>query len=178
MTQRKCGHQLPLRVRQHQAPDYGDVVSASDWVMEHPGRREPTCGTPCIPAKTATATSSSTWKPNHDPDPEVTAMTLTINDTTMTSDQTTHTVWQAPSGHGWQVLLAARPAPGPQRRLTAYGSVARASQPHGDISGQQKQGGERPDPDVARVTSQHDPRRNADHRMMEPPGPFAARDRR
>ena len=30
-------------------------------------------------------------KPNHDPHPEVTAMTLTINDTTMTSDQTTHT---------------------------------------------------------------------------------------
>src|ERR1700735_510138 len=27
------------------------------------------------------------WKPNHDPHPEVTTMTLTINDTTMTSDQ-------------------------------------------------------------------------------------------
>jgi hypothetical protein len=30
------------------------------------------------------------------PDPEVTSMTLTINDTTMTSDQTTHTARQAP----------------------------------------------------------------------------------
>ena len=30
-------------------------------------------------------------------------MTLTINDTTMTSDQTAHTARQAPSGHGWEV---------------------------------------------------------------------------
>jgi hypothetical protein len=30
-------------------------------------------------------------------------MTLTINDTTMTSDQTTHTTLQAPSEHGWEV---------------------------------------------------------------------------
>ena len=81
-------------------------------------------------------------------------MTLTINDSTMTSDQTTHTIRQAtaPSGHGWQVprlpgqLLDRNAA---QLGLTAYGSVARASQPHGDISGQQKQNGERPDPDPA-----------------------------
>ena len=37
-------------------------------------------------------------------DPEVTAMTLTINDTTMTSDQTAHTARQAPGHqHGWEV---------------------------------------------------------------------------
>ena len=30
-------------------------------------------------------------------------MTLTINDTTMTSDQTPHTVRQAPSRNGWEV---------------------------------------------------------------------------
>ena len=30
-------------------------------------------------------------------------MTLTINDTTMTSDQTAHTARQSPSGHGWEV---------------------------------------------------------------------------
>ena len=30
-------------------------------------------------------------------------MTLTIHDTTMTSDQTPHTARQAPSRHGWEV---------------------------------------------------------------------------
>jgi hypothetical protein len=30
-------------------------------------------------------------------------MTLTINDTTMTSDQTTHTARQAPGRNGWEV---------------------------------------------------------------------------
>ena len=30
-------------------------------------------------------------------------MTLTINDTTMTSDQTAHTARPSPSGHGWEV---------------------------------------------------------------------------
>jgi hypothetical protein len=37
------------------------------------------------------------------PDPEVTAMSLTIDDTTMTSDQTAHTARQSPSGHRWEV---------------------------------------------------------------------------
>ena len=32
------------------------VVSASDWVKEHFPAAGPTCGTPCTPAKTATAT--------------------------------------------------------------------------------------------------------------------------
>ena len=31
------------------------------------------------------------------------SVTLTINDTTMTSDQTAHTARQAPSSHGWEV---------------------------------------------------------------------------
>ena len=30
-------------------------------------------------------------------------MTLKINDTAMTSDQTAHTARQSPSGHGWEV---------------------------------------------------------------------------
>jgi hypothetical protein len=42
--------------------------------------------------------------PNPEPDPEVTIMTLTINDTTMTSDQTAHTARQAPGPRpGWEV---------------------------------------------------------------------------
>jgi len=44
------------------------------------------------------------WKPNHDPHLEVTAMTLTINDTTMTSDQNPHTARHAPGRkHEWEV---------------------------------------------------------------------------
>ena len=44
------------------------------------------------------------WKPNHDPHLEVTAMTLIINDTTMTSDQNPHTARQAPGRpHEWEV---------------------------------------------------------------------------
>ena len=58
---------------------------------------------PCTPAKTATAIPSPTLKPNHDPDPEVSAMTLTITDTTMTSDQTAHTARHAPGRNGWEV---------------------------------------------------------------------------
>ncbi len=30
-------------------------------------------------------------------------MTLTINDTSMTSEHTPHSAWQAPGQHGWQV---------------------------------------------------------------------------
>ena len=40
------------------SPDYVDVVSASDWVKEHFPAAGPTCGTPCTPAKTATATQA------------------------------------------------------------------------------------------------------------------------
>jgi hypothetical protein len=43
-------------------------------------------------------------KPNHDPDPEVTTMAVTITDATMTSDQTAHTARQAPGHqHRWEV---------------------------------------------------------------------------
>ncbi len=62
-------------------------------------RRWPSSWKPGAPAN-----QSPTWKPNHDPDPEDTAMTLTINDTTMTSDQTPHTARQAPGHqHQWEV---------------------------------------------------------------------------
>ena len=59
-------------------------------------------------------------------------MTLTINDTMMTSDQTTHTAWQEPSGHTWEVLwlpeqLLDRNSA--ELGLTRYDAVARASQP-------------------------------------------------
>ena len=64
----------------------------------------------------APANQSQTWKPNHDPHPEVDAMTLTINDTTMTSDQTAHTARHAPSRNGMGSVLATRPDPGPQHR--------------------------------------------------------------
>ena len=109
-------------------------------------------------------------------------MTLTINDTTMTSDQTAHTARQAPSGHGWEVswlpgqlldrnaaITAMTLADTAAERdlheghrlwphiqgwaaelgLTGHDAVARASQPPGDIRSQQKQDGERPDPDAA-----------------------------
>ena len=56
------------------------------------------------PGTDAPANRSPTWKPNHDPDPEDDPMTLTINDTTMTSDQTAHTARQAPGRpHQWEV---------------------------------------------------------------------------
>ena len=109
-------------------------------------------------------------------------MTLTINDTTMTSDQTAHTARQAPSGHGWEVswlpgqlldrnaaITAMTLADTAAERdlheghrlwphiqgwaaelgLTGHDAVARASQPPGDIRSQQKQDGERPDPEAA-----------------------------
>ena len=138
-------------------------------------------------------------------------MTLAINDTTMTSGQTTHTARKAPSGHGWEVSWLPGQIQGRNAAITAevladtagerdldeghrlwthiqgraaepgltgHEAVARISQPPGDIRSQQKQDGERPDPDAAEVTSQHDPRRNAYDKTMEPPGPLAARDRR
>ena len=59
---------------------------------------------PWKPATPTPANRTQTWKPNRDPDPEVTAMTLTISDTTMTSDQTPHTARLAPGcQHIWQV---------------------------------------------------------------------------
>ena len=74
-------------------------------------RRSPSSWKPDAPAN-----QNPTWKPNHDPDPEVTAMTLTINDTTMTSDQTAHTARHAPEPERLGSVLAARPDPGPQHR--------------------------------------------------------------
>jgi len=110
-------------------------------------------------------------------------MTLTINDTTMTSDQTGHTARHAPGRqHGWEVswlpgrvmdrntaitamILADTAAstdlhPGhrlwphiqgwsAELGLTGPDAVARASDPPGEISRQQEQDGERPDPEAA-----------------------------
>ncbi len=61
-------------------------------------------------------------------------MTLTIGDTSMTSDQTART---------------ARPAPGGQPGLTAPEATARACQPPGGISRQQDQAGRQPDRQAA-----------------------------
>jgi hypothetical protein len=66
-----------------------------------PGRTRPAL---CKSARTATATPSQPLKPNPEPDPEVAIMTLTINDTIMTSDQTAHTARQAPGRKpSWEV---------------------------------------------------------------------------
>ena len=46
-------------------------------------------------------------------------MTLTINDTTMTSDQTAHTARQDPAGTAGKVL-AARPDPGHPITATSW----------------------------------------------------------
>ena len=106
-------------------------------------------------------------------------MTLTINDTMMTSDQTAR---HAPDRNGWEVswlpgqildrnaaitamILAGTAAErdlheghrlwphiqgwAAELGLTGHDAVARASQPPGDIRSQQKQDGERPDPEAA-----------------------------
>ena len=135
-------------------------------------------------------------------------MTLTINDTTMTSGQIAR---RAPRGHGWEaswlpgqlldrnatvtaITLAGTAAErdlheghrlwphiqgwAAQLGLTGHDAVARASQPPGDIREPAEARRRTARPGCSQVTSQHDPRRNADDRMMEPPGPFTARDRR
>jgi len=110
-------------------------------------------------------------------------MTLTINETTMTSDQTAHTARQAPGRqHRWEVswlpgrvidrntaitaMIRADTAAeqdlheghrlwpfiqgwAAELGLTGPDAVARASQPPGEISRQQEQDGERPDPEAA-----------------------------
>ena len=109
-------------------------------------------------------------------------VTLTITDTTMTSDQTAHIAQHAPDRNGWEVswlpgqtldrntaitamILAdttARTGLHDSHRLwphiqswaaelglTGHDAVARASQPPGDIRSQQKQDGERTDPEAA-----------------------------
>jgi hypothetical protein len=127
-------------------PDYVDVVSASNWVKAH----FPAAGANLRDAlRTGHRDPSPAWKPNHDPDPEVTAMALTINETAMTTDQTAHTAdagrdlhqghrfW--PHIQGWAAELG----------LTGHDAVARVSQPPGDIGRQQKQDGERPDSEAA-----------------------------
>jgi hypothetical protein len=84
-------------------PVYLIVVAASDWVKNTSRPIGPISRTPCAPAMTLTTTPNPTWKPNHDRQPGVTAMTLTINDTTMTSDLSAHTVRRSPDRNGWEV---------------------------------------------------------------------------
>jgi hypothetical protein len=131
--------------------DYVDVVSASDKVKDHFPAARDNLRDVLRTGEERHVTLNSARKPNHDPDPKVTAMTLTINDTVITSDQTTHSAWQEPCGHTWKVLwlprqLLDRNSAG--LGLIRHNSVARASRPYGDISGQQRQYGKRPDPDV------------------------------
>ena len=103
----------------------GSTRPLTTWTLSVPatGSRSisrpprPTCGTPAH-GEDRHRDPEPAWKPNHDPDPEVTAMTLTINDTTMTSDQTAHTARASTRRVRLGSVLAARPAPGPQRRRT------------------------------------------------------------
>ena len=76
-------------------------------------------------------------------------MTLTINDTAMTSNQTAHTANAEGDLHQGHWLLAYIQGRAAELGLTGHDAVARVSQPPGDIRSQQKQDGERPDPDVA-----------------------------
>jgi hypothetical protein len=85
-------------------PEYVVVLSASDWVKEH----FPAAGASLWDALHTGKDRHRDPEPdlvlNHDPAPEVSAMTLTINDTTMTSDQTPHTARPAPGRqHQWEV---------------------------------------------------------------------------
>ena len=78
-------------------------------------------------------------------------MTLTINDTTMTSDQTPHTARQAPSQNGWEVswlpgrtldrnsaitamiladTVGRRSCPGGPPALAAHPGLGRRTRPH------------------------------------------------
>jgi hypothetical protein len=110
-------------------------------------------------------------------------VTLKIDDTTMTSDQTAHTARHAPDRNGWEVswlpgqildrntaitamILADTAAEedlyeghrlwpfiqgwAAELGLTGPAAVARASQPHGEISRQQEKDGERLDPEAAK----------------------------
>ncbi len=106
-------------------------------------------------------------------------MTLTINDTTMTSDQTAHTARHAPERNGWEVswlpgqtldrntamtLADTTTEPGlreghrlwphiqswaQELGLTAPDAISRASQPTGDINRQQEQASRQPGREAA-----------------------------
>ena len=67
-----------------------------------PGRREPTSGTPCTPARTPNPTPNPTWKPNHNPtrkashDPD---HQRHLHD----QRPTAHTARHSPDRNGWEV---------------------------------------------------------------------------
>jgi hypothetical protein len=132
------------------SPDYMDVVSASDWVKAHFPAAAANLRDALRPGQDRHRDPSPTWKPNHDPDPEVTAMTLTINETAMISDQTAHTADAGRDLHQGHRLWPHIQGRAAELGLTGHDAVARVSQPPSDIGSQQKQDGERPDPDVAR----------------------------
>lgn len=131
------------------SPDYVDVVSASDWGKAH----FPATGTNLRDAlrtgQYRHRDPSPDWKANHNPDPEVTAMTLTINETAMTSDQTVHTPAAERDLHQGHRLWPHIQGRAAELGLTRHDAVARVSLPPADISSEQKQDGERPDLDVA-----------------------------
>ncbi len=75
-------------------PDYVIVVAASDWLKD----RFPAASLPeRCPARRLEPLPRPRTRPGSR------TMTLTIHDTTMTSDQTAHTARQAPSRNGWEV---------------------------------------------------------------------------
>jgi hypothetical protein len=106
-------------------------------------------------------------------------VTLTINDPTMTSDQTAHTARHAPERNGWEVswlpgqtldrntamtLADTTTEPGlreghrlwphiqswaQELGLTAPDAISRASQPTGDINRQQEQASRQPGREAA-----------------------------
>jgi hypothetical protein len=76
----ECGHQLPPPLGQQQAPDYVVVVRVNDWGKEHFPVAEVNLWAPWTAVKTPPGPELD-LEADHDPDPEVTAMTLTINDT-------------------------------------------------------------------------------------------------
>ena len=120
-------------------PDYVIVVGASDWLKDR------------FPAAAACLTDA--LHADREPPPRTRTrpgsrtMTLTIHDTTMTSDQTAHTARQAPSRNGWEVswlpgqtldrntaitamILADTAAETTSTRITASGRTSRAGPPN------------------------------------------------
>lgn len=75
-------------------------------------------------------------------------MTLTINDTAMTSDQTAHTAAAERDLHQGHRLWPHIQGQAAELGLTGHDAAARVSQPPADIRSEQKQDGERPDLDV------------------------------
>ena len=81
-------------------------------------------------------------------------MTLTINRTTMTSDQTAHTARQASDRNGWEVSwlpgqIQDRNTGITAMTLAARDAIAKASQPPDGTIRQQEQASRQPDREAA-----------------------------